>query len=51
MIKEHHVTLVLATVLAVAPQFIPILPPIYRDAATAFLAFVGSLYHLYVTPP
>jgi hypothetical protein len=44
-------TLLLGTVITAAPQFIEVLPPEIRGAATAISAMGTSVFHLYAPSP
>jgi hypothetical protein len=48
---KNTITLLLSAAITVGPQFIPALPANYKDAATAALAFLSALYHLYQSSP
>jgi hypothetical protein len=51
MKSKHYVTLALSFALTIAPQLLPYAPPAYKDAASAAVALLASLYHLFQVPP
>lgn|GEM_PF-2676578 len=48
---KHYVTLALAFVLTLAPQAMTFVPPAYRDLASAVMALLSSIYHLFQATP
>ena len=51
MKRKHYVTLALAFVLTLAPQAMTFVPAPYRDVASATVALLSSLYHLFQAAP
>ena len=48
---KNTLTTILVGLLAAAPQFVATLPADDKALATALLAFLGALYHLYQPSP
>lgn len=51
MTNRNYLTALLTGALAIVPQFIHFLPPDVATAATAGIAFVGAIYHLFQPTP
>lgn len=51
MTLANFLTLATGTILTIAPQLIPAIPAPYAMLATAGLAFLTQLAHLFMTAP
>jgi len=51
MTPKNIVTLILGTTLTMAPQFIAAIPQPYATCATAAIALLAAIYHLFQPSP
>ena len=51
MNPKHWLSVVVGGLLTVAPQVLTVIPPEYRDVATATVGVIVSAWHLYQPSP